>query len=168
MENKTENNISLFKKTISFFDKNKFFLIAIFAMLIIFLSGLTYYNYHQINKNKIISEKFVKAGIYLTSKNKKKSKDIYLEIISSKNEFYSILALNQIIEDKLIENSDQILDLFTNIENVIREKSQKNLLNFKKSLYLIKIGRAEEGNKILSEIISNNSMWKDTALEVLK
>jgi predicted negative regulator of RcsB-dependent stress response len=168
MENKIENNTSLFKKTSNWVIKNKFLLLCCFSLLIISLIGLIYYNYHQINKNKTISEKFIKAGIYLTSKNKDKSKDIYLEIILSKNKFYSILALNQIIENNLIENNDQILELFTKIENVISEKSQKNLLYLKKSLYLIKIDRTKEGHKILKEIISSNSIWKDTALEILK
>jgi hypothetical protein len=33
---------------------------------------------------------------------------------------------------------------------------------------LIKISRKEEGDKLLKEIISSDSIWKETALEILK
>ena len=47
----------------------------------------------------MISEKYVKAGILLSNnKNEKALKNYYEEIILSKNKFYSILALNTIIE----------------------------------------------------------------------
>ena len=43
-----------------------------------------------------------------------------------------------------------------------------NLIKLKKALYFIKISKDEEGKKLLNEIISDSSMWKDTAAEILK
>ena len=38
----------------------------------------------------------------------------------------------------------------------------------KKALYLMKISKNDEGKKLLNEIISDNSIWKETASEVSK
>ena len=103
-----------------------------------------------------------------SSDDKIKSKDLYKEIALSKNKFYSLLSLNNIIEHELEENSDNVLKLFKSVENIIIEEEQKNLLKFKKALYLIKISKIEEGNRLLKEIISSNSIWKEAALEISK
>ena len=53
------------------------------------------------------------------------------------------------------------------IRTIIKLK-QKNLIKLKKALYFIKISNEEEGNNLLKEIISENSIWKDVALEISK
>ena len=90
------------------------------------------------------------------------------EIIFSKNKFYSILALNNIIENNLEENSDEILKLFEIIENINITTEQKNLVKLKKALYFKKISRDTDGNKLLKEIIADNSIWKEAAIEISK
>ena len=104
----------------------------------------------------------------MSSEDREKSKIIYKEIILSKNKFYSILALNNIIENDLEQNSEEILKLFNIIENAKNEKERKNLIKLKKALYLIKISRPKEGNVLLQEIISQNSIWGNIALELSK
>ena len=137
-------------------------------MIVLTLIGTIYLNHQKDSRNKEISEKYIKAGIYLSSDDKIKSKDLYKEIALSKNKFYSLLSLNNIIEHELEENSDNVLKLFKSVENIIIEEEQKNLLKFKKALYLIKISKIEEGNRLLKEIISSNSIWKEAALEISK
>ena len=63
------------------------------------------------------------------SKDKEKSKIIYREIILSKNKFYSILALNNMIENDLVKESKEILNYFEIIENINITKNKKILLN---------------------------------------
>ena len=133
-----------------------------------FVLGLSYLNYYQNSENEKISEKFVQAGIYISSNEKEKSKIILKEIIFSKNKFYSILALNNIIENDLEKDNEEILKFFEIIENLNLTKEQKNLIKFKKALYFKKISRDLEGNKLLEEIIADNSIWKDAALEISK
>ena len=58
-------------------------------------------------KNEIISEKYIQAGLYLSSNEMKNAKKIYEEIIESKNKFYSILALNTILEKNLESNDKE-------------------------------------------------------------
>ena len=52
-------------------------------------------------KNDLISEKYIKAGIFLSTNNNKESLQLFEDIILSKNNFYSILALNTILEKNL-------------------------------------------------------------------
>ena len=78
------------------------------------------------------------------------------------------MSLNNIIENDLEENSDEILKLFKIVENVNITTEQRNLVKLKKALYFKKISRDTEGNKLLEEIIADNSVWKETALEIFK
>ena len=126
------------------------------------------FNYFQNEKNREISEKYIKAGLFLTSNNLEKSKQIYEEIVLDKNKFYSFLALNKIIENDLEKNEKKILEFFENIQKIKVEENQKNLIKLKKALYLININRKEEGKILLKEIISEDTLWKETAQEILK
>ena len=78
------------------------------------------------------------------------------------------MALNSIIDNDLEKNNEEILKLFNIVENAKIEKEQKNLIKLKKALYLIKISRDNEGEKLLNEIISDNSIWKEAASEISK
>ena len=168
MANETENNQHMINKVISvIIEKKKFFLISLLSILIIF-SGIVFYLYYQKNLNNQISEKYIQAGIHLSSKDKNKSKNIYKEIILSKNKFYSPLALNDIIENDLEQSDVEILKLFDLVESININKEQKNLIKLKKSLYLLKISKKKEANKLINEILDENSIWKDSALEISK
>ena len=125
MEN--EKEISSLVKVENFIKENKNILLVILTLITFFLIGISYLNYYQKSKNEIVSEKFVQAGIYLSLNQQEKSKKIYKEIISSKNKFYSLLALNQIIDNELEQNNEEILELFNIVESTKIEKEQKNL-----------------------------------------
>ena len=164
MEN--EEKIDFFERVENFVKKNKNILLTILTLTIFIVIGVNYLNYYQKSKNEKISEKFVQAGIYLSLDKKEESKNIYEEIIISKNKFYSLLALNNIIDNDLEKNNEEVLKLFDIVENTKIEKEQKNLVKLKKALYLIKISKDNEGKKLLNEIISDNSIWKETASEI--
>ena len=166
MENETKINSS--EKITNFVQKNKNIIVINFILIISVLVGISYFNYYQKSKNEKISEKFVQAGIYLSLNKQEESKKIYKQVISSKNKFYSILALNNIIDNGLEQNNEEVLKLFDIVENIKIEKEQKNLIKLKKALYLIKISRDNEGKKLLDEIISDNSIWKEAASEISK
>ena len=168
MENNITDKPDLVEKITNMVKKKKKLLLLIIFIIITILSIIFFFNYYQDNQNEKISEKYIKAGIYLSSEEREKSKIIYKEIILSKNKFYSILALNNIIENDLEQNSEEILKLFNIIENAKNEKERKNLIKLKKALYLIKISRPKEGNELLQEIISQNSIWGNIALELSK
>ena len=164
MEN--EEKIDFFERVENFVKKNKNILLTILTLTIFIVIGVNYLNYYQKSKNEKVSEKFVQAGIYLSLDKKEESKNIYEEIIISKNKFYSLLALNNIIDNDLEKNNEEVLKLFDIVENTKIDKEQKNLVKLKKALYLIKISKDIEGKKLLNEIISDNSIWKETASEI--
>ena len=168
MENEIIDKKDLIEKSVDILRKKKKLLFSILFIVIAILSVIIFLNYYQNNQNEKISEQYIKAGIHLSSKDNEKSKLIYKEIIFSKNKFYSILALNNIIENNLEENSDEILKLFEIIENINITTEQKNLVKLKKALYFKKISRDAEGNELLEEIIADNSIWKEAAMEILK
>ncbi len=166
MENETK--ISSFEKIENFIKNNKKILLSILTLVIFFLIGFSYLNYNQKSKNERISEKFIQAGLYLSLNKQEESKKLYKEIVRSKNTFYSLLALNNILDNELETNTEEVLKLFNIVENIKIEKEQKNLVKLKKGLYLIQISRDNEGKKLLNEIISDNSIWKETASEISK
>tara|TARA_A100001015_G_scaffold25419_1_gene28619 strand:- start:981 stop:1481 length:501 start_codon:yes stop_codon:yes gene_type:complete len=166
MEN--EEKINFLERTKIFIKENKRIFISIIILIFLVFTSIKYYDYYQESQNEIVSEKFIQAGIYLSSNKKEKSIDMYEEIILSKNKFYSLLALNEIIDNELKTNEKEILRFFEVIEDIKVEDEQKNLIKLKKALYFIKISKDEEGKKLLNEIISDSSMWKDTAAEILK
>ena len=168
MENEIIDKRNLIEKSKDILIKKKKLLFLILFIAISFLLVMFFFNYYQSNKNEKISEKYIKAGIHLSSNENEKSKLIYKEIIFSKNKFYSILALNSIIENDLEENTDEVLKLFEIIENINVKKEQQNLVKLKKALYYKKILRDKEGNKLLEEIIADNSIWKEAAIEISK
>ena len=157
MEFKIKNLVTRYKK-----------LLILFIFIILASSSwLIFSDYHQKNTNKNISENYVQAGIFLSNKNNEKSKNIYKKIILSKNKFYSPLALNKILENNLEAKSDEVLKLFDIIDHIKLPEEQKNLIKIKKALFLIKVAKPEAGNKLLEEIISTNSIWSNTASEIL-
>ena len=168
MENEIENKSGVGNKITDFFVKKKKIIISLLIIIIFFTSGIIYFNFYKETQNKKISEKYIKAGILLSSDNKEKSKKIYLDIIESKNKFYSILALNNIIENNLENNSDEALKLFTFVEKIKIDNDQRDLVKIKKALYLLKISKTKEANKLLDQIIADDSKWKNIALELKK
>ena len=166
MENEIVDRLNLTQKITNLIKKYKKLLFVIFLIVIITLSTIIFLNYYQKNKNERISEKYIIAGIYLSSEKKEDSKLLYKEIILSKNKFYSILALNKILENNLEQNKDEVLNFFEIIEDIKNDKEQKNLIKFKKALYLIKISKEIEGQELLRQIIEDNSIWKNAAIKI--
>ena len=60
-------------------------------------------------KNILQAESYIKGGIYLSNGKEKQAVEIYEEIIKSENKFYSILALNSILEKNLLPNKVTIV-----------------------------------------------------------
>ena len=78
-----------------------------------------------------------------------------------------MLALNMILEKELEENQDKVLNYFKIVENLNISKEQKDLIKFKKALFLIKNSKVKEGNDLLNEIIDTNSKLKELAEEII-
>ena len=157
------------KDSILFFLKNnklKIYILAsiIFTLILIFLV----LSENKKNENIFISENYVKAGLLVSSGQKDEAKKFYENIIMSDNKFYSLLSLNTVLEKNLIEDSEKILEYFAQLEKKNFSEDLKDLILFKKALYLIKIKDPESGKKILENLIKNDSTLKLPAQEIIK
>ena len=168
MEQNLESKPELKNRFFNFYNVNKikiyifiFSLITIFAVFMII-------KYKNVKQNIFIAEKYVEAGLNLTSSKKDRAKDLYEEIILSKNDFYSILALNTVIENNLILDKNKIIKYLDILENSISSNEQKDLIILKKALYLIKTSDVKAGNNLLNLLIEKNSTLKPIAQELVK
>ncbi len=167
MEQNIEKKIDIKEKIVSFVQKNKIKLLFLVFILITIFIVLIYFKFSTETKNEIISEKYIQAGLYLSKDKKEESNKIYAEIIESKNEIYSILALNTILEKKLENDKEKIEKYFSMVEKIIKSKDQKDLLIIKKSLFLIKNSNISEGRDLLKKIIDSNSKYSEIAKEII-
>lgn len=166
--NKEENNVAEKKNKLIFFVKeNKIKILIIVSLIFLSIIALNLFKIHKLNKNDLISEKYIQAGIYLNLKNEKKSLEIYDEIIKEKNKFYSVLSLNTVIEKKLVTDHEKIINYFEIVEKINTSKEQKDLLMFKKALYFINANKLIKGKEILKKIIDSNSKLKIFAEEIM-
>ena len=167
MEQKLDNKIEIKDRLTSFYKINKLKIYLLTTFLLMIIIALFFFQINVKKKNIYIAEKYVEAGLYLAINDIENSKKIYEEIILSKNKFYSILALNQIIENSLETNEKKILNYFTILEKLNISKEQNDLLIFKKALYFIKNSNQEEGKQLLKSLIESNSKLKTLAENIL-
>ena len=166
MEQNVDKKIDFKSKVISFYSSNKVFVYSFICIIFLILIFSTFLINNKNEQNKIIAEKYIEAGIYLASDKKEKSINIFEEIILSNNKFYSVLALNTILEKNLVSDKDKILEYFKLVEKNVN-KEQKDLVVFKKALYLMKTNDVEKGNTLLKTLIDNDSLLKSLAEEVV-
>lgn len=167
MDQNVETKIELKEKIKDFYKANKLYVLIIVIFFLIITTLIASFNLINDKKNNLIAEKYVEAGITLTSNNKEKASSLYEEIIFNKNKFYSILALNIILEKNLIVDNNKILEYFKIIEEINKSREQADLVNFKKALFLIKISKNNEGINILRDLIKKDSKLKILAQEIL-
>lgn len=168
MDQNLNKEIELKDRLLQIFKNNK---LKIFFTLIILIFSLLAYFLVEINnnkKNKLISEKYVRAGLYLASGDEINSKKILEEIILSKNNFYSILAFNQILEKNLVKDKNKINEYFTILDGIKFNDENKDLITFKKALYLIKNNESETGYKLLKKLKKKDSYLKPFIEEIIK
>ena len=168
MDKDLDREQSILDKLIVFLKQKKKFVILITFLILVFTIILFIAYEKNKRKNILISEKYVKAGILLSKKENKKAKTIYEEIILSNNKFYSLLALNTIIEKKLIIDQKKILKYFLELESQNFSPDLKDLILFKKALYLLSIKDNEIANSILEDLIKNKSKLTTSAQEIIR
>tara|TARA_Y100000766_G_C18615524_1_gene463502 strand:- start:70 stop:579 length:510 start_codon:yes stop_codon:yes gene_type:complete len=167
MEQNQVNNTEVKNRIFDLLIKNKKLIISFLIIVFLTTSSLIFIKIRNEKKNDFISEKYIEAGIYLSNKEMNKSIKIYDEIIVSKNKFYSILALNILIEKNLIKDKDKILNYFEIVEDLKLDKNQRDLLLFKKALYLKKYSNSKESERLLQKLIDSDSKLKEIVKEIL-
>ena len=160
MEQNTDHKIELKDKLFSIYNSHKKKINSLIVAFVIVAISITLLELNNKKKNSQIAEKYIEAGILLSSKKNEDANELLKEIIYSKNKFYSILALNIILEKNLFSEKNEILKYFKIVEALKISQDQKDLIDFKKALYLIKISQNQEGSELLKKLIDKNSRLK--------
>ena len=116
MDTEKNNKIDFKDKVINFYNGNKFKIYILLIIMIMTSISVVFLQVKFEKKNEKIAENYVRAGILLNLGKKEDSLNIYEEIIASKNKFYSVLALNSIIEKNLIVDEERIIRYFEIVE----------------------------------------------------
>ena len=162
------NNETAKEKTIKFFRNNKKKLIVLLIILILIpFSFFSYQIYLDKNKEKI-SSRYNLAVTKFEKGNNLEIKKIMIEIINSKDETYSPLALYFIIDNNIEATNEEINRYFDIIINDINLDIEiKNLNIYKKGLFNSSFISENELLLILKPIINSDSFWKPHALILL-
>ena len=165
----SKHNKTIFKDILmSFYSKNKFKVLAIIILIIIIIITVFLFKINYQKENNFLAREYVRAGILLTKGKNNESLEVYEKIILSKNKFYSILALNIILEKSLETEPKKILNYFDLVQKAKIAREQKNLIILKKALYLIKIDKKEDGEKLLKNLVDKDSKLKILAEEIIE
>ena len=167
MEQNIENKIDYKSRLYNLYRLNKKKLYIFVFILIIILIASIFLKYNSNKKDILISENYIKAGVFLSLDKKEEAIKIYEKIIFSKNEFYSILALNTLLDKNLISQNNKILDYFNAVEKIQKSSDQNDIIKFKKALFLLEQSNSEEGNILLQNLVDKNSKLKPLAEEIL-
>lgn len=168
MQDNQENKIEFRDKLENFYSNNKAKIYIFIIALLVAVISLALINGLNKKKSIKISQNYIEAGIYLASDNKEKAKKIYEDIILSKDNFYSILALNKILEKNLVIDKNQVIDYFDILEKSVSSINERDLIIFKKALYLIKNSEAKTGEDLMQNLIDQESSLTPIIQEILK
>ena len=167
MEQEIDKNFENKNKFFSILKENKIKLISVLFIALALSSSFIFYKMNDHKKNILISEKYIQAGLLLTANENEKSKKLLEDIILSKHKFYSVLALNTILEKNLEKDENKVLNYFEVVKNLSLRQEQRDLVILKKALFLIKISKIDEGKKLLKKLIEGESKFKSLSEEIL-
>tara|TARA_X000000950_G_scaffold284326_1_gene387186 strand:+ start:225 stop:710 length:486 start_codon:yes stop_codon:yes gene_type:complete len=154
-------------KIIEFSNAHKIKIYIFVFILFVFLALFIFLKINNEKKNILAAEKYVEAGLYLSTDRKDIAISIYEEIIFSDNKIYSILALNTVLEKNLISDNEKILEYFRLLNESDLSNEQKELITLKKALYLIKNSDTKNGMKLLNQLKNENSKFKQIIQDIL-
>ena len=156
------------EKIKNFFVNNKKLLISIFVVLILILFSFYSYQIYKDGHREWLANKYNNAVIEYENGDKSKIISSMKEIIEDKNNTYSPLGLYFLIDNNLIDNKDEVNNLFDILINETNLESEiKNLMIYKKGLYNSNFVSENELIKILSPIINSESIWRSHALYLM-
>ena len=156
------------EKIKNFFIDNKRSLISLLIVFIIVVISFYSYQIYKDKHREQISNRYNNAIIEYKSNNSLITTKSLKEIIKDKDSTYSPLALYFIIDNNLIEDKNEINDLFNIlIEKTSLETEIKNLIILKKGLFNADQTNEIELLNILNPLINSDSVWKSHALYLL-
>ena len=156
------------EKIKNFFIDNKRSLVSFLIVFIIIVISFYSYQIYRDKHREQISNRYNIAIIEYKSNNSLVTIKSLKEIINDKDSTYSPLALYFIIDNNLIEDKNEVNDLFNIlIKKTPLETEIKNLIILKKGLFNADQTNEIELLNILNPLINSESVWKSHALYLL-
>ena len=150
-----------------FINNKKKLIITVSIILVIIIGYLSFEKSKERTKIKLANQ-YNLALIDLNPDNKQKTINEMVNVVKSNDATYSPLALYHLLDNNLLENSEEINTLFNElIEKTNLENEIKNLIIYKKALFNSDFVSENELLKILNPVINSESIWKSHALYLL-
>ena len=148
----------------NFLKKNIKKILTIITIFVIIL--ITIFTFEEIKKRKKNKMAQVYNNVIFNSDNYSNTeiKEKMINIINSRVDTYSTLALYYLIDNNLMNDNDKIEDFFDLTISITKDFELKNLIIFKKALYFSDKFTENELLNILRPIISSDSIWKQHGL----
>jgi predicted negative regulator of RcsB-dependent stress response len=147
---------------------NKKKIIAGFSIILFVIIG--YLSIKEIKEqNKIkLANQFNITKINFKTDDKQTTIDQLIELIKKNDSTYSPLALYFLIDNKLIDNQNEINSLFDELINKTSlDYEIKNLIIYKKALFNSDFATESDLLQILNPIINSESIWKSHSLYLM-
>ena len=153
------------EKIKNFFIDNKKKLII--GALLIFVTIGVYFFFEEMKEQKKIelANNYNLIKINFNTEDKQKTINQLIKLVKENDKTYSPLALYYLIDNNLINNVNEINDLFNEVINKANlDEEIKNLLIYKKALINSDVASGNDLLQILNPIINSESIWKSHAL----
>ena len=164
----TQYDVTKKSKFRRLYDANKLLIFSTLFVLIIASISFSFYTVSREKKQILLSDNYITAKFYLQNNEKDKGRKILKEIILANNRTYSTLSLFLILDEDLVDDQKEISNLFDHLlANNKFEQEVKNLIIFKKTLFLSNFANELEMVENAKQLINTNTLWKPHALLLL-
>ena len=150
------------------YDANKLLIFSTLFVLIIASISFSFYTVSREKKQILLADNYMVAIFYLQNNERDKGRKILKEIILANNRTYSTLSLFLILDEDLVDDQKEISNLFDHLlANNKFEQEVKNLIIFKKTLFLSNFANELEMVENAKQLINTNTLWRPHALLLL-
>ena len=156
------------EKIKNFLTNNKKKIISSVLILVILVIGIYSIDTYKKQTKLKLANKYNFAVINFNPENSRKTIENLTDIVKANDTTYSPLALYFLIDNNLIENQEEINQLFDEVINKTKlDKEIKNLNIYKKGLFNSNLVSENELLMILNPLINSESIWKSHALYLI-
>ena len=164
----TQYDVTKKSKFRRLYDGNKLLIFSTLFVLIITSISFSFYTVSREKKQILLADNYMVAIFYLQNNERDKGRKILKEIILANNRTYSTLSLFLILDEDLVDDQREISNLFDHLlANNKFEQEVKNLIIFKKTLFLSNFANELEMVENAKQLINTNTLWKPHALLLL-
>ena len=164
----TQYDVTKKSKFRRFYDAYKLLIFSTLFVLIITSISFSFYTVSREKKQILLADNYMVAIFYLQNNERDKGRKILKEIILANNRTYSTLSLFLILDEDLVDDQREISNLFDHlVANNKFEQEVKNLIIFKKTLFLSNFANELEMVENAKQLINTNTLWKPHALLLL-